>query len=118
MTPDQLVCAVTALEKRPGCLVAARDITEWCKKHGIPTGHNQWGFKKASDLEAGCAHRLLKFKKAPTRNARDFFARRLDHPKAFAPVGKHCGRNEARRQAWVECEWVGYWDWRNAKAPK
>jgi hypothetical protein len=118
MTADLLVKAVQALELQPGGLVSATDITEWCRQHGIDYGPPVNSHFLNADLkEAGSQHRLLKFKTAPSRAGRNFFARRLDAPRAPGPASGHPGREEALKNGWVECAWIPPWGWKNAQVP-
>ncbi len=118
MTPNILLDAVRALESRPGALVSATDIMAWCRKHHVdyapPVNKHFWD----SDLEeAKSQHRLLKFKTAPKKRARNYFARRLDAPRAPGSASSHPGRKEARANGWVECVWMSPWNWKNAQVP-
>jgi hypothetical protein len=121
MTPDVLVAAVLALESSPGRLVSAPDIMAWCREqrppidYGPPANSYFWN----SDYEeAAGRHRLLKFKKKPTRTSCNFFARRLGASAAPGPASAHPGRGEARANGWVECAWLGAsWDWPSALVP-
>ena len=118
MTPDLLLEAVEALEEEPGALVSAIDIMAWSDDHdvdyGPPVNSHFWN----SDLEeARGRHRLLKFKTAATKNARNYFTRRLKAPLAPAGAEGHPGRVVARANGWVECVWRDPWDWQNAQVP-
>jgi hypothetical protein len=121
MTPDILVQILHAIAQ-DGDLVASTAVDEYCDGHGIvretagaPNNNIFWNCDLA---EAAGQHRVLKFKEAPTRNAKNWFALRGEHPRAPAPADGHVGRQRARGLGWVECVWLGTkWDWENAAVP-
>jgi len=118
MTPNVLLQAIRALENKPGQLVSATKIMEWCRHNGIDYGSPMNTHFWKSDLaEAVGQHRLLKFKTSPTKRGRNYFARRLEAPRAPGPASSHPGRAEARAKALVECVWLQPWDYENAQVP-
>jgi hypothetical protein len=118
MTPETLIEAVEALERAPGSLVSSTDIMAWCHQraidYGPPANSHFWNSDRE---EAAGAHRILKFKVSATKNGLNYFARRLDAPRAPASAAGHAGRAEARANGWVECVWIPPWDWQNATVP-
>jgi hypothetical protein len=101
----------------PGALVSSRDIEAWCVSqsptidYGADEPRRNAFFEDADKEEAATDHRLLKFKEAVKRNARNYWAR-ATHAKA--------ARQEARARGYVEVPWDPYkkrWDWQNAFVP-
>lgn len=105
LTPSLLVTAVTELSKDE-LLVRATDVFAWCERNAVDyrgTGLNNQAIWDADHEEARGQHRLLKFKRGTSRQARVAWALAAYASKV---------RGSAESLGWRELNWDGEsWAW-------
>lgn len=106
LTPNILVAAITELSEGDR-LVRSTDVISWCERNAVDyqgNGRNNQAFWDADLEEARGQHRLLKFKRGASQQARVAWALAVHASKV---------RESAEHQGWYELGWNGEnWNWR------